>query len=358
MPFTAAELANVSNSLLDYFADRPRVQDQSIQDKPLMARLNASAKDFPGGKGDISFAVKGDYTGELSGYTHDDQVTYYNPANTKRAAYPWKEMHIGIGMTLTELKMDGISVVDSLNSDELTRHDDREMTSLVNMIDEKFDEFDESYDISLNSLMWGDGTADADAIAGIRSMILESPAVGSTGGLNRASHSWWRNRAATAAYALAGGTDKITSASTGGGVLLKFLQKEYRQLRRYGGRPNLWIAGSDFIGAMEDEMRANGSYSQEGWMNSGKTDAGFADLKFKGNAIVYDPTLDTIGKSKFMYVLDIGPRAIHMRYMTGEKKKAHAPARPYDRYVMYRAYTTTGQLVTKRLNSSAVYEIA
>ena len=77
----------------------------------------AKKKYFPGGKGDISVAVSGAFgaggvNDTLKGYTHNDTVVFYTPANIKRANYPWREHHIGLQLTHTELKIDGISVVD------------------------------------------------------------------------------------------------------------------------------------------------------------------------------------------------------------------------------------------------------
>src|SRR3546814_5948792 len=47
--------------------------------------------------------------------------------------------------------------------------------------------------------------------------------------------------------------------------LVTTLQKEWRQLRRYGGAPDLVLAGSDFLEAYEKELRAKGNYTDTGW---------------------------------------------------------------------------------------------
>src|SRR4051812_41661730 len=113
MPFTAQELDNIASAALDFYLKGPAMA-QSIQDRPLYNALKAAQKTFPGGKEFIRANVKGDYTTSFQGYEHDDSVSYSNPANLKQLNYPWKELHAGISMTLTELKKDGISVVDSM----------------------------------------------------------------------------------------------------------------------------------------------------------------------------------------------------------------------------------------------------
>ena len=91
MAFSQAELDNIANAVLDYYVDKGNVYAQSLQDKPTLAAFDKAAKTFPGGKADLSIAVKGNYTTTVSGYSHNDTVSYANPANIKRAAYAWKE---------------------------------------------------------------------------------------------------------------------------------------------------------------------------------------------------------------------------------------------------------------------------
>jgi hypothetical protein len=359
MAFTAGELGNISNASLDYFYNKGDTFKQAVQAKPLLRFMESGAKSFPGGKGNISLAVKGDYgaggvNDHVVGYTHNDTVAFYTPANILRVNYPWREHHIGLTLTHTELKIDGISVTDDMgNGSTTTNHSDREVTVLVNLLEDKLNDFGEQYARNMNALLWGDGTADPKALAGIMSLILDVPNVGTTGGLAR-TKTWWRNRAATAAFGTAGGRGPIVSATTGGGALLQFLQQEYRQLIRYGGRPSKFLAGSDFISAMETEFRANGNYTLSGF--SGPQDAAMGQVKFMNTSVEYDPTLDDLGHTKRGYWFD--PRHIYLMKMDGEWDHRFTPARPFNEFVMYKSMTHTGQVVAQQLNSSGVYDIA
>lgn len=359
MAFTANELSNIANSALDFFMNKGEVMEQKVQAKPLLSHFEKNAKTFPGGKGDISFAVKGEYgaggvNDSLTGFTHNDQVSFYTPANVKRAAFPWREHHIGLTLTHTELKIDGISVSDT-NGEGVSRHSQRELTVLVNLLDDKLSDFAERYSDTLNRLLWGDGTTDAKALAGLRAVLVANPAAGTLGGLSRATYSWWRNRACTAAAAAASsGKNAVTSATANGGALVTELQGEFRQLRRYGGQPNTFYAGSDFIAAMEREMRANGTYTMNGFR--GVQDAAMGGMQFDGVKVTYDPTLDDLGLTKRAYIWD--SRHIHLMKMENEWKRQHTPARPHDQFVLYRSITCTGQLVAKQVNSALVIDIA
>ncbi len=348
MPFTAQELDNIASAALDFYLKGPAIA-QSIQDRPLYDAMKKAAKTFPGGKENIALNVKGDYTTGFMGFEHDDTVSYSNPANLKRLQYGWKELHAGISMTLTELKKDGISVVDSLNSETTSNHSDREMTAITNLLDDKLDDMSEGSARSFNEILWRDGTQSAKVFPGVTSFITLSPTTGVTGGLDRAGNVWWRNRAKV-------GASKIT-ASAASQTLSKTLRSELRQLRRYGGKPSLWLCGSAFIDALELEVSEKGVYTQEGFTNSGKTDIGIADISLRGaGRFQYDPTLDDLGMSKFCYGID--PKHLFLDTMEGEDMKQHAPARPPEKYVMYRGVTYTGGLVCDQLNCHGVYEVA
>jgi len=361
MAFTVEELADINVSTLATYIDKGRVWKQNVQNKPMLAAFNRAAGKFPGGKETVSFAVKsGQGGGSLAGYSGDDQVSYYNPTGRKRAHFPWKEHHIGMVLTHTELKTDGIDVMED-GADQSTRSmSDREMQALANLFDEKNDDLGEDFASSLDTLIHSDGSSDAKALAGIGSLILPVPNAGTTGGIGRVANSWWRNRAATAAYGSAGGQGAITVSASAGGALITFLDKEVRQLNRYAnGRTRLmWFAGSDFIEGYKLELRSNGYYSQTGWDSQSNANGAMPDPSHGPHKIVYDPTLDTLGLSKRCYVIDMGSTGVRLLYMDGQRMKRHNPARPYDRYVMYNGITMTGVMVAKQLNTSGVYDIA
>lgn len=360
MPFTAAELANIASSLIDYHERGPAAA-QSIQDRPLYDGLRKKQKTFPAAKEFITTPVKGDYTTTNQGYSHDDTVGYGNPANTKRAQYKWYEQHAGVQCTETELKAEGISISDENGSSE-SEHSERELVVLTGLLSEKIDDMNEGSARDFNVMLWKDGSQDSKDVPGITSIITDNPSTGTVGGLSGATLTWWRNRAFTSSYKSGNGfagsaiDGRITSATTSGGVLLQFLQNEWRQIRRFGGaRRTLWLAGNDFINAMETELRANGNYTLQGWSMSKSTDAAMAEIGFKGNTIMYDPTLDDLGFSKRLYIIDTD--AIRLRPMDGEDWKQRNPTRPAAQYVLYRAKTWTGGLDCKRRNGSGVYEI-
>jgi hypothetical protein len=369
MAFTAGEITNIANSSLDWFYQKGSMFENAIQEKPLLNFMEGRKKWFPGGKGDISIGVRfafGDGSGTndtVKGYTHNDTLLFYTPANNMRAAFPWREHHIGLTLTHTELKIDGISVVDT-NGEKTSEHSRRELHVLIGLLESKLSDMAEQYARKMNTLMYGDGVADGKALAGLKLLVSEDPSIGVVGGINRATaaNAGWRNRARTVAFGAkvtgtpalgVHGGGAITSNVANGGALLSALQDEYRQATRYGGKPTKAFAGSAFLTAMETELRANGNYSMTGF--SSGADVSVGSMRYMGTTFEYDPTLDDLSLSKRCYWIDA--KNIFLMAMEDEWPHQHSPARPPNQMVMYRSITNTGQMVATQLNSSIVLDI-
>lgn len=348
MAFTVAQLENIAQASLDFHMSKDKVFSQSIQDKPLLKALMARKKVVPGGKEFITKRVKGQYSTSIMGFENDDTVTYGNPGNIKTCKYQWKLIHWGIQVPFHELAANGISVVDSANGKNVTEHSKRDMIALANIFDDKIEDMKEGGERGMNEMFWRDGTQDAKVVPGIRSFILNDPTSGTlVGGIDQAANTWWRNRANVS----------INASTPSNLVIATTMQSEFRQLRRYGS-PNFKIlCGSDWLDAVEAELRSKGEFTQKGWAESNnQLDLSVGEPKFKGVVMEYDPTLDDMGLEKYCYVLDMN--AIFVAPIDGEDMKDHNPARPAEKYVLYRAKTWMGGLVCQQRNTSGVYAIA
>jgi hypothetical protein len=347
MPFTAQEIENVANASLEYHYQTPDVRSQTLQEKPLLKAMMAKEKSFPGGKDYITRRVKGVYSTTIQGFEHNDTVSYGNPANIKEAKYQWKLVHAGLEITMHELLKNGISITDTTTGKNETRHSDSEKIQLADLMKDKVEDMMEGFDRGMNNMFWKDGTQDSKQVPGIRSFILDDPTSATiVGGIDQSANTWWRNRA------------KLDFAHTTPSdlAICKGLQKEWRQLRRYGGRPDTVLCGSDWIEAMEAELFSKGNFTLDGWTATKNTDGSMADISFKGVKFQYDPTLDDMSLADYCYVLD--SRTIQPMAIEGESMKKHNPARPESKYVFYRAMTWVGGLICDQRNANGVYALA
>ncbi|CAB4149797.1 hypothetical protein UFOVP543_32 [uncultured Caudovirales phage] len=352
MANTFSSLENTIASALDFHIKSDAFA-QSIQEKPLLGLMTRKQKSFPGGKGDITIPVVFDYTTTIQGYEGDETVNYSNPQNTKRVTFPWKEIHSGISVTLTELKVDGISVSDSMTGESTSKHSGRDATVLTNILKAKLDDMTEGWSRGFNTMLWSDGS-DTKKVAGIQAFIKPAATndVGSTGGIARNStfggKKLWQNRTGEFTY--------VTAQTN----IIEGLRKEVRQLKRYGGKPNVILCGSRFLELLEAEISSKGLFTQSGFAKGTDISIGVPSLLGLGE-FVYDPTLDDLlppgalsgNQSNYAYIIDT--EALQLYAMEGEDKKVHNPARPENKYVIYKGMTWTGGMTAKRLNGCGLY---
>jgi hypothetical protein len=336
-------------SVLDYVLDhyvRGPMLAQNEQDKPLLAFLNSGAKEFPSGKQYISEPVKGtfmsDTSGFFAGYSNDDALVFTQRALGVRAQFQWYEQHAGLVLTHTELKKEGITVVDG--ESKTSNHGDVK-DILTGILEDALEDFGLSWARAKNNMAWRDGSQDAKQTPGILALLLDDPTTGTVGGLAQATYSWWRSRVS---LALAPSGENQTMS--------KFFRTEGTQLRRYGGKPSKALCGQQFWDAMAVEVEKKGIYTQSGF--SGKeTDISITGIRLPGiGTLQYDPTLDDLGLGKRCYVLD--SQHLKWRPMTGEKNHQFSPARPYQYLVMLKSMTDTSGLTVNQLNGMGVYGIA
>lgn len=335
---------DIASAVLFHYARGPALV-QTMQDKPLLAFLNANKKTFPGGNLYLSDPVQGqfmsDTAGFFAGYSEDESLSFAQASNLLRAEYRWYEVHAGLIITWTELKKDGITITDNQKKSE---HADIALDRLTSLLENRMDDYGESWSRSMNLMFWKDGSQDAKQVPGVLSLITEAPNAGITGGLNRATYAWWRNRAKLGIQVNA--VDQ---------TMTEVLRAEKIQLGRYGGKPNKALCGSDWLAGMRKEVQAKGLYTQSGF--KGKNDISMDSLSLDGiGNFEYDPTLDELGLSKYCYFFD--SRRIKMRPMEGEDNKVMVPERPYNYMVFLKSMTWTGTLQVTQMNAHEVMSIA
>ena len=167
------------------------------------------------------------------------------------------------------------------------------MTVLVGLLEDKLFDLGEKYARDFNKLLYGNGVADAEGAGRAwhcSSQTTRQSASSAASTAPMPAYTWWRNLAYTTAFGV-----KVTGTPALGDVGRRQHHHERRRRRRaadrycgsirrkltrYGGEPDLIVAGSDFIGAMETEIRANGSYTMTGFKKS--QDAAMGDMYFAG----------------------------------------------------------------------------
>jgi hypothetical protein len=339
---TATDLAN---GLLPLYTRGDTVA-QTIEDKPLLAWFEDNKQTFPGGNGYVSDPVQGAFmsdTSTLQGYSQDDQLQFGQAMNIQRTNFPWREHNYGLIISWSELKADGITISDH---QKVTQHSEKELFVLTDILKNRMSDFMESYTRGKSRLFFLDGSQDPKAMPGLKSILTDTPTVGTTGGINRATYPWWQHR-----------TNFTLAASAANQTLCRFFQSELRQLKKYGGKPDYAVCGSDFLNALELEVYGKGILTQQGFVNKGQTKFGMAEISLVGlGTFTWDPMLDDLGEADRCYILD--SRRLKVRPMEDEDDKVLSPERPYNYAVFLHNMTWTGCETTTQLNSMGVYGLA
>lgn len=332
------------------FYVREEMLSQTTTDKPLLKWLKAGSKSFPSGNGKISLPIQVAFMSDsptfLQGYTQDDAATVLTASNMLRAEYTWKELISMLAITWTDLKIDGISVIDDTKGGKTSEHSGDGLTRLTSILKNRMNDFGESWARATTTMFWQDGSQDAKQCPGITSIITDNPAVGSTGGQPRATLPAWRNRAQLGIV-----------ASPANGTLIQFLNSELVQLRRFGGKPNKALCGSAWLDALRSELYAKGYFTMTGFSGEKATDLGMGGLHISGmGKFEYDPFLDVLGMSKRCYILD-GSK-LRLQPMEMEDNKVLTPERPYNYMLYLYGMTWTGCITCNQLNGNGVYSVA
>jgi hypothetical protein len=355
MAISAATAADVVASSLENFnnPDDPKLILQGVADKPLLRDLLANKMEFDAaGSGPnatspanyrepVQFALMRDQPGNYAGWSADDVLAFKASDGALQTTCPIRGMHAGLKINHEELSYQGVTVID--NKAGAPAKNDRVI--LFKALELKKADYFESLQDGRQKTLWADGTQDAKAIAGIKSIILDDPtAAGNTLGISRANPRW-RNIADTGV----GGAGAALSYSKSDHSLTERLNRVILvEVPRYGGRLDTAYAGSDVIDALIKEMQAKGMNTVDGWTDK-YTDVAVSGVRFKNLNIEYDPYLDLIGEAKSIYAWD--SRHLKLRPQKNQWGKVTAQNQPYDQFVMLTSTTDRAVLTCRKLDA-------
>lgn len=348
MPISAPDLAYLGKVSLDEYMRNTPV-DQIGVEHPLLKKLMSKRKLFLGAKQNVVVNVRKSYDSNFAWAYGETAVSFNKRQTTDQAAFPWRRAVDGFYIAHDTLFGNGIKVREGERGQ--FKLEQSEKVQLVNLLDEQMEAFKLGFFEKLDIELHRDGSASTDAVTGLDGLLPTNPAVGTVGGINRATALYWRSNAATA---IATGT---------AGALADAMEQQWRKCIRNGGTPDFILAGSAFI----DAYRKTITISQDADAGSVKRiDVGVGSgaetgLFFKGVPIVWDPNFETLDAldsplipwEKRCYFLNT--RFIELR---DDDMDIITPVRPHDVLAMYHMINLRLALVLKRSNAHAVLSIA
>lgn len=352
MPFNASQITKAGYTSID-FHERNNPIDQIAVERPLLKKLMALRKQFPGAKQYITERARKSYDSNFQWFEGADQVTYNSKDTIRPVSFVWGSAHDGYVLTEDELLQNGISMTD----DRSAKPSEAELVQLTNLMQENAEALDLGFKEKFDYDLHLDGTQNAKAIPGLDNLIALNPTTGTVAGVDRslAANVWWRNNYSTA----------IAAAN-----LVDQMEIMWRACTRNGGQPDFILAGDDFMDAYRKQAgtaTANGGV-QRTTESNGKSginlDASVSGLFFKGVPIIWDPVFDDLDTnlapatpwSKRCYF--INTKHLFLRPAAGQDMVTRRPPRVYDRYAHYFAKTWRGALTMTRANAHAAMAIS
>jgi len=349
MPFTAGELQAAGLASLNFHM-RNNPIDQIGVERPFLRALMKGKKSFPGGKEHIVEQLRTSYGSNFQWYYGSQTVTYNTRSTLAQSFFPWRSAHDGYTMNEDEFFQNGITIADGKPGNNSAFERDR----LTNLFEENNEAlrlgFDESFDMELCR----DGTQHAEALAGLDHIVSLTPAVGTMGGIDRSTETYWRNHVATA----------LTSSTVVGAM-----ETGWRACSRNGGRVNFIMAGSDFVDAFRTGAKTeidrykvvNGPTELDPAIKQAGIHTG---LHFNGTPILWNPVFADLDAAdspltpweKRCYFLNL--KHFRLRPAEGHDMVTRNPPRVYDKYAYYWGLTWKGSLTTNRANAHAVFAIS
>lgn len=359
MAFSVAVAADITAIQLEKYVSPANAADilRHVANKPLLRKLDESKMEFgaagsaagttapPNVREGVMGALMRDQPGFYAGIAGSDTLVFKSSSGAIQTSCPVRWMHCGFEITHDELLYQGIHV----SKDNSTKSTAEDKSKLLELLETRKADYMESLMYSRNRTLWLDGTQDAKAIAGIKSIITDDPTVGTRLGIDAGANIWWRHVARTG---VGGALPKLVY-SKDNQTMTETLLQDMRILTTYGGNPDVCLGGSDFCNAIEREARAKGQITMTGWANA-KTNVDVKGVKVGSLEIEYDPTLDQLGESKRCYMWD--SNHLHLRPQKMEWGKVTNQNQPADQFVMLISTTDRGTISCNQMDCNYVAE--
>lgn len=356
MPFSSQEITDAGKTSIDMYLKNKPI-DQVAVARPWLRKLMAMKKSFPGAKQYIVEQLRFNYGSNFTWYYGSQTVSYNSRQTIEQAQYSWRSAHDGFFLDEDRLLQNGIIWNEQGRGGESSRAEAIQLTNLLNEQTESLRlGFEEQFSLDLHRA----GVPANEEIEGLDHIVSLTPTTGTTGGLNRATYTWWRNNVQT------GVTAGQTKDKT---------EEQWRACIRNGGAPDfclageLWVDqyrtdfttdGTDIIGMFEFSPNRQ-SEIYDAVQHREETDTG---LRVHGRVMHWDPefqTLDTEDSpatlwEKRCYLINC--RFLKLRPAEGHDMVSRNPPRVYNRYVHYWALTWKGALCSGRLHAHSVMALA
>jgi len=182
-----------------------------------------------------------------------------------------------------EWKFVGGSVVRYFRDEKLNKSE----PAIFNLVEKNTSNLTKSIKKKINTMLLQDGSADSNDLEGFKKYVESTPAVGTVGGIDSATNTWWRNQ-----HTSMSGLDHTV-------YLIDYMRTMYDDCSDDGGEetPQIIVTTKGIKNWYEDEALDSHYYTESNEM----ADLGIKGCAFKGAPIIWTSGCD----AGLMYFLNL-----------------------------------------------------
>jgi hypothetical protein len=180
------------------------------------------------------------------------------------AEYNWKQAAVHITASGRELR---------INSGD---------SQILNLAKSRLNNAMKTFKNNLSSDIYSDGTA-SNQINGLQSLI-PATAGGTVGGIDSATHTFWKNIVQDASSPLSGGAITLSNSTFENPFMLQL----WLELVRGSDKPDLVVLSNDYFTFFEGSQTSIKRYTTDTTKSTDSASAGFVSLKFKTADVIFD----------------------------------------------------------------------
>lgn len=344
MPFTPQQLVRGADYTLNTYQRKDPIDQINVRHATLDWLVkNKEESNFGNGSFKEPIYVSNDSNAQ--NYFGADAVTYNERDPARWTDFSWYNVHDGFWFDEDRLQANGIDLTD----DGSAVPTGAEKEQLINLLKISYRSLKEGLQEHLAFETLRDGTQSAKATPGLAHLVSANPAVGTVGGIDGATATYWRNNVNTG-----------LSAAT----LVEDMETTWKDCMRFGGMlPNAIVCGQAFYDAyLTASASAVQRHQQVMGRNGATMDPSINAVNFHGVPLIWDPTfealdalLSTTTQTKTAYFLNSS--AITLRPLKRQWMRTRPPEKPPERYVWYFGKTTKYGFTSNKRNALAMLQL-
>lgn len=357
-----SDFSRISRSQYDLISKG--VVAQGIVSKPLLSMLLKKKGSFVAHNGSIKGNVRTEYAGNWVTIGEGQPAIFQRQGLPQEVSYPVVRKQTGLLLNVEALHRNGIKIDNNAPAMDLktlaakSQEKGSDWQRIYNLVKDESFAWLEGKNDDLERAFWLNGVENTFGFGGITSIITDTPDASNVGGINSALVDSWRpvNNLGITLSATVSIRVELTN----------FFRGIFTNTGTEGIKAGALevYCGNDFITALTTEDQRAGQTTQTGNARKLNLRVGGENLgavySFSMNGVdidfMYEPYLDLIGRSNFMYTIDHR----HIQFCTSELDdfQGHTPIpETSDLSSIYYAETFTGTIKADKLETSGIMSI-